>query len=59
MMHRGRPCWLRAWGMQVAKRRGQKRATVAVARRIGVILHRMWMDGSEFRLKRDAEAAAA
>jgi len=58
MMHRGRPCWLRAWGMQVAKRRGQKRATVAVARRIGVILHRMWMDGSEFRLKRDTEAAA-
>lgn len=59
MMHRARPCWLKAWGMQVARRRGQKRATVAVARRIGVILHRMWMDGTDFRLARDSETIAA
>ena len=59
MMHRARPCWLKAWGMQVTRRRGQKRATVAVARRIGVILHRMWMDGSEFCMVRDTEAVAA
>lgn len=59
LMHRARPCWLKAWGMQVARRRGQKRATVAVARRIGVVLHRMWMDGTEFRMKRALEAAAA
>ncbi len=59
MMHRARPCWLKAWGMQVARRRGQKRATVAVARRIGVILHRMWMDGTDFRIARDMETSAA
>lgn len=59
MMHRARPCWLKAWGMQVARRRGQKRATVAVARRIGVILHRMWMDGTDFRMARDSETIAA
>lgn len=59
MMHRARPCWLKAWGMQVAKRRGQKRATVAVARRIGVILHRMWMDGTDFRMARDMGTVAA
>ena len=52
MMHRSRPSWLKAWGLQVARRRGMKRAVVAVARRIGVILHRMWADGAVFRLAR-------
>jgi len=49
MMQRGYPSWLKAWGMQVAQRRGKKRAMVALARRMGVILHRMWRDGSVFR----------
>jgi transposase len=40
---------LRAWGMNIAKRRGMARARVAVARKLAVILHRMWVDGSEFR----------
>lgn len=40
---------LRAWGMQIAKRRGMARARVAVARKLAVIMHRMWCDGSEFR----------
>lgn len=48
---------LRAWGMNVAKRRGMARARVAVARKLAVILHRMWADGSEFRWgKQGAEA---
>ena len=52
--------WLKAWAMQVAKRRGQERAKVALARRLGVIMHRMWVDGSEFRWSRDgADAVAA
>jgi len=59
LMHRARPCWLKAWGLQVARRRGQKRATVAVARRIGVALHRMWLDGTEFRMTRVPDAAVA
>lgn len=59
LMHRARPCWLKAWGMQVARRRGQKRATVAVARRIGVILHRMWVHGSSFRMAREGNSVAA
>src|SRR5271167_4802405 len=41
--------WLKAWGMRVAQRRGIRRAIVAVARRLAVVLHRMWVDGSEFR----------
>ncbi len=40
---------LKRWGMDVAKRRGAKRARVALARKIGVIMHRMWLDGTEFR----------
>ncbi|WP_325175692.1 hypothetical protein [Cereibacter sphaeroides] len=59
MMRRAGPCWLKAWSLQVARRRGQKRATVALARRIGVVLHRMWMDGTDFRMARDGEAVAA
>jgi hypothetical protein len=30
--------------MDVAKRRGSKRAKVALAREIAVILHRIWVD---------------
>jgi transposase len=48
---------LRAWGMQVAKRRGMARARVAVARKLAVILHRMWVDKSEFRWGKQAVAA--
>lgn len=52
---------LRAWGMQVAKRRGMARARVAVARKLAVILHRMWSDGAEFRWGKQScpKAAAA
>jgi transposase len=49
MMHRGRATWLRTWAAQVARRRGSKRAMVALARRIGVILHRMWVEDADFR----------
>jgi len=40
---------LKAWGLRIAEKRGMKRAIVAVARKLAVILHRMWLDGSEFR----------
>ena len=45
----GRQSWLRAWGETVAARRGKKRALVAVARRLAVVLHRMWVTGTSFR----------
>ncbi len=50
--------WLKAWAMQVSKRRGKKRAKVALARRLSVVLHRMWVDGSEFRWTRDGAGVA-
>ena len=37
--------WLKRWGVDVARRRGKVRAQVAVARRLAVIMHRMWIDG--------------
>jgi transposase len=40
---------LKAWALRVAKLRGLKRAKVALARKLAVVLHRMWVDGSEFR----------
>jgi transposase len=47
-----------AWGVRVAQRRGMRRAIVAVARRLVVVLHRMWVDGSEFRCKGSAAVPA-
>jgi transposase len=49
---------LKRWGLDVAKRRGLKRAKVAVARKLAVILHRMWIDGTTFRWTK-TEAAQA
>ncbi|MFY2822413.1 IS110 family transposase [Ruegeria sp. MALMAid1280] len=49
MMNRGRSTWLRTWGAQLARRRGRKIAMVALARRIAVILHRIWVDGTVFQ----------
>lgn len=49
LMHHGRWCSLRFWAMRIAKRRSVKLAKVALARKLAVILHRMWSDGTDFR----------
>jgi transposase len=49
---------LKRWAMEVAQRRGLKRAKVALARKLACILHRMWLDGTEFRWGKEATAAA-
>ena len=49
---------LKAWGMAIARRRGMKRAIVAVARKLAMVLHRMWLDGTEFRWGKEAAPAA-
>ena len=41
-------CRLKAWGLRLAKRIGFKKAKIAVARKLAVILHRMWRDGADF-----------
>jgi len=47
------PC---VWGLAVAARRGMARAKIAVARKLGVILHRMGLDGTDFRFGKEALA---
>ena len=50
---------LKAWAMNVARRRGLKKAIVALARRLAVIMHRIWVDGSVFRWTNKVTPAAA
>jgi len=40
---------LKAWGMKIAKKRGFHKARIAVARKLAIILHRMWINGHDFR----------
>lgn len=49
--------WLKAWAMNVARRRGRQKAIVALARRLAVIMHRMWSDGTEFRWTKESMPA--
>ena len=51
--------WLKAWAMNVARRRGLQKAIVALARRLAVIMHRLWSDGTEFRWTRESAVATA
>jgi hypothetical protein len=50
---------LKAWGTRLARKIGHKKATVAVARKLAVILHRMWRDGTEFRSSTKEAAVTA
>ena len=59
MMRSKKWSWLKAWAMQIARRRGMKKAIVALARRLAVIMHRIWVDGTEFRWTREQAAATA
>ena len=39
---------LKAWGTRLVQQIGAKKARVAVARKLAVILHSIWVDGTEF-----------
>jgi transposase len=44
-------CVLKRWGLRLCERGGKnsrKRALVAVARKLGVLLHRLWVTGAEY-----------
>jgi transposase len=53
------PKWsgLKAWGAKLTKRNGLRKPKVAVARKLAVILHRMWIDGTEFNWSTKKAAA--
>lgn len=48
---------LKRWALDVAKRRGMKRAKVALARKLATVLHRIWVDATEFRWSNSQAAA--
>src|SRR5207344_2821946 len=48
---------LKAWAMKIARHRGMKKAIVALARRLAVIMHRIWVDGTEFRWTKEVVTA--
>jgi transposase len=50
---------LKAWGMRIAMGKSLSKARVAVARKLAVILHRTWVDGTEFCWSAQAPAARA
>jgi transposase len=53
----GPDCDLRRWGMKLAERGGKnakKRATVAVARKLAVLMHRLWVTGAKYDPLREA-----
>ena len=49
LMHTQKWCPLEAWGVKLAKRQGMSKARVAVARKLAILMHRMWIDGKDFR----------
>jgi transposase len=50
---------LKSWALAVAKRAGMKKAKVALARKLAVVLHRMLRTGQTFALEGRPEAAAS
>ena len=54
-----RTCPLRTWGLRLKKRLGHRKAACAVARKLAVILHRMWTEGADFRWPKPKEDAMA
>ena len=49
---------LKAWGLRILQRSSMMNAIVAVARKLAVILHRIWLDQSDFRIGAGAAIAA-
>ena len=43
-------------GAKLAKRNGFRKAKGAVSRKLAVILHRMWIDGTEFNWSKEIAA---
>ena len=50
---------LKSWGMRLAARAGMRKAKVALARKLAVVLHRMLADGTSFLADKAATVATA
>ena len=49
---------LKSWVLRVAQRASMKKAKVALARKLAVVLHRMLADGTTFMVSQGAEVRA-
>jgi len=49
LMHNKRWCPLKAWGVKLAKKHGISKARVAVARKLAIVMHRMWINAEDFK----------
>lgn len=59
LMRRGaRASWLSRWGAELMERTPYKRAMVAVARKLAVVLHRMWLTETDFKWERGMTASS-
>jgi transposase len=51
-----RDCPLRRWGLENQARLGKRRTRVAVARKLAVLMHKLWRSGETFDWNRNMEA---
>lgn len=51
-------CSVKSWGIKVAKRRGLMKARIAVARKLTIVMHKMWLSGEDYRWSAGKELAA-
>ena len=61
LSHRGPDTDLKRWGLALSDRGGKnakKRAIVAVARKLGILLHRLWVTGEVYEPLRNSQARA-
>lgn len=49
LLVRGQDCALKRWGQQLAERKGQAKAKVALARKLAIVLRRLWISGERFQ----------
>src|ERR1700761_8071250 len=57
LVHLTKWSWLKAWAMKIARAARDQEGDMALARLLAVIMHRIWVDDTEFRWSREVTAA--
>jgi transposase len=61
VLERGPDTDIKRWGLKLAERggkKGKRRAVVAVARKLALLLHHLWLKDEEYRALREADSLA-
>lgn len=59
MIRQSRDCRLKRWAQQLAEKKGAAKARVALARKLAIVLWRLWIKGERFEAEHGAAPAAA